>query len=103
MNDGPQTVSVTILDKEYQISCPSDEVDALMESAAFLDHRMKEIKKNSQVYGLERVAIMAALNIANDYISQSNQTSEITGSQEDSLKILTQKVDFAIKRIKAIN
>lgn len=103
MNESPQTVSVTILEKEYQISCPPDEVDALMESAAFLDHRMKEIKKNSQVYGLERVAIMAALNIANDYISQSSQTSEISDVQEDSLKILAQKVDFAIKRIRAID
>lgn len=101
MSESSEIVSVFILDKEYQINCPADEVDSLMESAEFLDHKMKEIKKNSAVYGLERIAVMAALNIANDYISQSSQSKEVNSLQTDDLRLLGHKVEQVIKRIKA--
>jgi len=101
MKEPPQTISIYILDKEYHIACPPDEVDALMESAAYLDHRMRDIKKNSSVYGLERVAIMAALNITNEYLS-SSQTKHLSDEESETLKVLAGKVEHAIKRLRLI-
>ena len=63
-----QTVSVSILEKEYQVSCKPDEVKALKESASYVDEKMREIKSSGAILGLDRIAVMAALNIANDYI-----------------------------------
>lgn len=102
MNETAQTISISILDKEYQISCPEDEVDALMESAAYLDQKMREIKKNSNVYGLDRIAIMAALNITNDLLSESSQTNTVSVDHTDNIKLLAGKVDHAIKRLRSI-
>lgn len=102
MKETSQTVSISILDKEYHINCPEDEVDALMESAAYLDEKMRTIKTNSKVYGLERVAIMAALNIANDFLSESSHSVALSDEQSESLKLLVGKVDHAIKRLRAV-
>ncbi len=62
--DTPVTVGVRVLDIEYQVSCAEDEVDELIESARDLDDQMQQIRKSGKVFGLNRIAIMAALNIA---------------------------------------
>jgi cell division protein ZapA len=58
------TVSIRILDKEYQVQCPPDQQDALLAAARDLDQRMREIRRSGNVIGLERIAVMAALNLA---------------------------------------
>ena len=63
------TVSVKILEKEYQVACPDDEVDALTASARYLDKQMTEIRDTGKVFGLDRIAVMAALNIANEFLA----------------------------------
>jgi len=61
-----ETVTVRILDKDYQVSCPPEEKDALMKAARTLDERMRAIRSSGTVIGLERMAIMAALNLVYD-------------------------------------
>ena len=51
MSDKPTTVSVKILDKEYQVACPEDEVDGLTASARYLDRQMSEIRDTGKVFG----------------------------------------------------
>ena len=67
----PKNVSldVTIMGREFRISCPEDEKAGLMQSVNFLDKKMREIREGGKVIGIERIAIMAALNIAHDYLS----------------------------------
>lgn len=65
------TVTITILDKRYEVSCKAEERDELMASAEIVDARMREIHASGSVVGLERVAVMAALNIAHDYVRAS--------------------------------
>ena len=96
----PQIVTVSILDKEYQINCAPDEVAALRQSAQYLDDKMREIKSTSSVFGLDRLAVMAALNIANDLISQTQKTGEVVANQEGEIQSLTGKLDQAINRLK---
>jgi cell division protein ZapA len=62
----PAPVSVHILEKEFLIACPPEERAALGESAELLNARLREIRLSGKVIGLERMVVMAALNMAND-------------------------------------
>ena len=73
-----RTVTVSILDKEYQVSCGADEVAALKRSASYLDEKMREIKSGASVLGLDRIAVMAALNIAHEYQDYKRQKEGYT-------------------------
>ena len=74
-----ETISVHILGKDYQVACPDDEAEALMRAAAELDRRMKAIRQSGSVIGVERIAVMAALNLAHEVLSSdSSQTMDMT-------------------------
>ena len=62
-------VSVRIMEKEYVIACPYEERTALLDTAEFLNSRMREIRDSGKVIGVERIAIMAALNIAHELLT----------------------------------
>ena len=61
-------VTIRILEKEYNVACPLEEKASLLASAEFLNGKMKEIRDSGKVVGLDRVAVMAALNIANELL-----------------------------------
>ena len=94
------TVTVRILDKEYQVSCQPDEVQALKKSANYVDERMREFKENSSVLGLDRLAVMVALNIANDFISETQKVESVQSTQDENLKALSGKLEQALVRFK---
>jgi cell division protein ZapA len=62
------TLDVTILGREFKIACRDDERDEMMEALALLDKRMREIRDTGKVSGTDRIAVMAALNIAHDLL-----------------------------------
>ena len=64
-----KTFDVNILGKSYRVSCPDDERDELLEAVAYLDRRMREIRETGNVIGAERIAVMAALNIAHELLT----------------------------------
>ncbi|MAW23166.1 MAG: cell division protein ZapA [Cellvibrionales bacterium TMED47] len=68
------SLKIYILDKEYQVNCPLEEREALERSAQLLNEKMEEIRGGSQIIGLERIAVMAALNLAHDLI-QTEQSA----------------------------
>lgn len=98
-----QTVTVSILDKDYQVNCKPEEVAALQQSARYVDQKMREIKSGSAILGLDRIAVMAALNIANDYINENQKSANVIISQADEITNLTGKLDQALVRLKSIN
>jgi cell division protein ZapA len=70
-------VTVRILDKEYRVACEPDEKEGLQESARMLDQRMREIRQTGRVIGADRIAVMAALNIAYELVkSQQGRAHE---------------------------
>jgi cell division protein ZapA len=89
---------VTILDKDYQVACPVDQEAELVVSASYLDKQMRSIRENGKVIGLERIAVMAALNISHELLQASEQDSEPTAEQfpGDAVMELTRKVDEAL-------
>ena len=70
-----QTMAVKIMDKEYHVSCPAGKEDALKESARKLSNHMKEISEGGRVVGLDRIAVMAALNISGEMIAAEEANS----------------------------
>jgi cell division protein ZapA len=61
-------VKIYILDREFLIACPEDERPALLESAAFLNHKMQEIRDKGKIVGIDRIAVVAALNITHELL-----------------------------------
>ena len=80
------------MDKEYQISCPADEEEALLRSARYLSEQMMEIRSTGKVVGVDRVAVMAALNIANELLRGSKKASSNQDIANRRLKMLNEKI-----------
>ena len=70
------SLKIQILDKEYQVNCAPEEKEVLLESATLVNNKMEEIRKSSSIIGLERIAVMTALNLAHDVIDGKNSNTE---------------------------
>ncbi|CAI8158282.1 MAG: Cell division protein ZapA [Cellvibrionales bacterium UBA7375] len=89
------SLKIHILGKEYQVNCPPEEREALERSAELLNEKMEEIRSGSQIIGLERIAVMAALNLAHDLI-QTEQSAEQNSFASDVLQTMNSKIDSAL-------
>ena len=78
-----KTIAVSILGKEYQVNCPIDDSDALNKAVHYLNKKMNETKKNSSTLGIDRIAIMTALNLANDLLKKNAQLDEVTIERDE--------------------
>lgn len=90
------STEVTIMDKEYRINCPQSEQEALLASARYLDGNMRKIKKRGNIQGIEKVAIMAALNITNEMLRKNRLISESRRVTSQQVTWLEDKVDQAL-------
>jgi cell division protein ZapA len=88
----PTTVRVRILDNDYQVACPPDQKESLIAAARYLDEKMRTIKSSGNVIGVERVAVMAGLNIAHELLNNST----LSRSDGDTIQRLTDKVSHAL-------
>jgi len=69
MNDKAQTLDVSIMGRSYKVTCQDEEREALMRAVAYLDGKMVEIRDSGRVGNIERIAVMAALNIAHEFLT----------------------------------
>jgi len=96
MTEQNAQVSVRILDKEYQVACPANERTNLLDSAEILNEKMREIRDTGRIVGLDRIAVMAALNMANDLINANARDLELEGGISDRLKLISDRVDHVL-------
>jgi len=96
MTDQFAQVSVRILDKEYQVACPSHERTDLLDSAEVLNNKMREIRDSGRIVGLDRIAVMAALNMANDLMHAQARDQELDGDISVRLKNISDRVDSVL-------
>jgi cell division protein ZapA len=89
-------VTVNILDKEYRISCLPEERDSLLQSAAYVDSKMREIRQTGRVIGTERIAVMMALNLANDLLSSQKNKDDSNLTITRRIKSLQEKIEIAL-------
>lgn len=95
-SDKINSVIVNILDKDYQVGCPPEQQAELAQSAQHLDSQMRKIREAGKVIGLERIAVMAALNIAHELLLEKNQASKAGPDLDDKVRRLNGKLDSAL-------
>lgn len=96
-----ESLSITILEKEYRVACPAEEKESLIASANMLNEKLNEIKDKGSVIGTERIAVMAALNMSHELISSQTM---IDGQAElnDRIDSLSERIDNTMRNIKLI-
>jgi len=93
-------VHVKIQDKEYRIACPPGEEDELIASARFLDGKMQEIRAGGKIVGTDRIAVMAALNIAHELLHSQARQAELGGDSLSKIKALQDKIQASLQGLK---
>ena len=68
MSEDVKGLDVNIMGREFRVACPEAEQQSLLDSVAYLDKKMRDIRDKGKVVGAERIAIMAALNIAHEFL-----------------------------------
>jgi cell division protein ZapA len=99
----PAHVTVRILEKEYFVSCPQDERAALLDSAEYLNKKMREIRDTGKVVGADRIAVMAALNMANELLRLRKQDAELQGAVTGRVKHMRERVEGALQRTRQLD
>lgn len=97
------TVTVRILEKEYFVSCPQDERADLLDSAEYLNKKMREIRDTGKVVGADRIAVMAALNMANELLRLRKLDTELQGAVSGRVKNMRERVETALQRTRQLD
>ena len=69
MNAESKGLQINIMGREFRVACPEEEQKGLLEAVEYLNRKMQEIRAGGKVLGVERIAIMAALNIAHELLT----------------------------------
>ena len=91
-------MNVRILDKEYPVACPARERDDLIESAAYLNTKMREIRDSGKVVGADRIAVIAALNMANELVKLRGREQHLEGDLGVRIRGLRERVELALEK-----
>ena len=91
-------INVRILDKDYLVACPHEERSALLDSAELLNAKMREIRDNGKIVGADRIAVMAALNLANEVLKLREKDTRNDSALGDRVRGMRERVDAALAR-----
>lgn len=103
MSDMFAHVTIRILEKEYNVACPAEEKAALVASAELLNAKMREIRDSGKVVGLDRVAVMAALNLANELLKAQGQDEELKNIVGLRIRAMREHLDSALGPAKQLS
>jgi cell division protein ZapA len=73
-------LTISLLGREFRVACPDGEEKQLLASADYLNRKLKEVRDTGKVVGNERIAIMAALNIAHEIVSNKSNANATPAS-----------------------
>lgn|SRR3990167_5864493 len=96
MTDKIVTTSIEILDKQYPVRCLETEAHSLQLAAKLLNQKMLEVQESGKAINLERIAIITALNMANQLLQQDGQKSNVMQKINQKLVSLQNKLDSAL-------
>ena len=94
----PARVSVRILEKEYFVTCPYEERAALLDSAEFLNARMREVRDSGKVVGLDRIAVMVALNLTNELLRLRERESKLESDLGGRVRATRERVEATLAK-----
>ena len=91
MSVDPKALQINVMGREFRVACPENEQKELLEAVEYLNRKMDEIRDNGKVIGVERIAIMAALNIAHELL-----TTRVGGFDMAALKRRMQSMESTL-------
>jgi cell division protein ZapA len=97
MNTKPQPVSLIIMGKEYRIACDPEEQDDLIHSAQQLDVQLRKMRDSGKITGPDRIAVMAALNLAHELQMMKNQNAQLNQRLSECLTKLSHKIENVLE------
>ncbi len=98
MAEAAKTIEVQLLGRSYRVACTDGEREALLQAVAYLDGKMNEIRKSGKVMGAERIAVMAALNVAHELLSVKLGAGFDVGQAKRRLSAIESQLDAAIAK-----
>jgi cell division protein ZapA len=98
MTERTSRVSVRILEKEYQVACLPEERSELLDSAEYLNVKMREIRDAGNIVGLDRIAVMAALNLAHELLKLRGRGDAVDSDVGQKIRALRERVESALTR-----
>ena len=103
MTDMFAHITIRILEKEYHVSCPADEKANLLASVELLNKKMREIRDSGKVVGLDRIAIMAALNLANEFLKRTGDERQLKNQMVPRVRAMSERLDEALRPGRQLN
>lgn len=98
MSQSPEPVTVRIVDREYRVVCSPDQRRTLMESALFLDQQMREIRDSGKVSSMDKIAVMAALNLAEEVLRLRQSVVDRREKVDARVRDLADRLDRAMQQ-----
>ena len=96
MTSSSNIISVSIMDRDYQFTCPDDERDALKAAALFLDEKLRETKAAGNLMALERIAVMTALNLSDELLKARSTDQRRQEQVDNRIRMLADELDNAL-------
>jgi cell division protein ZapA len=90
-----KSVDVQIMGREFTVSCTDEERQGLMDAVDYLDKKMRDIRDSGRVVGVERIAIMAALNLSHEVLNTKSGDVDI-GDYKRRINAMQNQIDDAI-------
>jgi cell division protein ZapA len=97
------SITVNILDRVYQVKCPIDMVQSLQEAALYVDQQMREVRDSGKVIGLERIAVISALNLAHELLYLSQHENKYIELMSSRIREMQEKVEEALTQQREID
>lgn len=88
-------IDVSILGREFTVSCTDDERQSLLDAVAYLDSKMREIRDSGKVLNVERIAIMTALNLSHELLNTKSGDVDI-GDYKRRINAMQSQIDEAL-------
>lgn len=98
MAETVDTIEVTLLGRSYRVACEEKERESLMQAVAYLDSKMSDIRNAGKITGSERIAVMAALNVAHELLSMRLGSGFDLGKAKRRIHAIESKIDEAIAK-----
>jgi len=103
MSDRTVRVSVRILEKEYQVACLPEERSELLDSAEYVNGKMREIRDGGNVVGLDRIAVMVALNLAHELLKLRNRSDGVDTDSGQKVRRMRERVESALSKAQQLD
>jgi cell division protein ZapA len=98
VSESVEKITLRLLEREYSFACPEEEREHLIKAADFLENRLKDIRADGRVVGVERIVMMAALNLSSELLKSETDKQQYIRDMNRRIHTLKAKIDQSINQ-----